>query len=344
MANRTSDILKSTITYSIVLPVFNEEECLEAILNRILNTMSNLNNEYEIICVDDGSTDHSWDIINKLNKEKSFVKGIKFSRNFGHQAAISAGIKDSSGDFIAVMDADGQDPPEIIPDMFKKCAQGYDVVYAVRKNRKENFLKRLGYKCFYRYYKKIVPFDVPLDSGDFSVFTRDVADFLRSIPEKNQFIRGLRSWYGGKQIEYVYDRQKRTSGKTKYRLKNLILLAVNASISFSKTPLRWISILGIIVSTLSFCAGLFIFILKLTNDIPLQGWTSTIVLVIFFGGLNLFVLGIIGEYIGNIFDEVKNRPNFLIEQKTGIKEIDKAGGVSGNKIISEIPDFSKELI
>jgi len=335
MANRITNTQKSTIAYSIILPIYNEEECLDELLSRIINVMSGLSKAYEIICVDDGSTDKSWDIINKLNEEKSFVKGIKFLRNFGHQAAISAGIKDSSGEIIAVLDSDGQDPPEILPDMFKKCSQGYDVVYAVRKNRKENFLKRIGYKCFYRFYKLIVPFDVPLDSGDFSVFTRNVADFLRSLPERNQFIRGLRSWYGGKQTDYVYDRQKRAAGKAKYGFKNLILLAVNASISFSKTPLRCISILGFIVSTLSFSAGLVIVILKLTRNIPLHGWTSTIVLIIFFGGLNLFVLGIIGEYIGNIFDEVKNRPNFLIEQKAGIKEWAKRDYAENNSSITK---------
>ena len=307
---------KRAVHFSIILPVHNEEACLAEVIDRIIAAMSGTGQTFEIICVDDGSTDKSWNIINKLNQEKSCVKGVKFLRNFGHQAAINAGIKECAGQYISVLDADGQDPPEILPDMFKKCAQGYDVVYAVRKNRKENIFKRIGYKGFYRFYKLIVPFDVPLDSGDFSVFTRNVADFLRSLPERNQFIRGLRSWYGGKQIDYAYDRQKRTAGRTKYGFKNLIVLAVNASISFSKIPLRWISCLGIIVSTLSFCAGLVIVVLKLTKDIPLLGWTSTIVVIIFFGGLNLFVLGIIGEYIGNIFDEVKNRPNFLIDQRT----------------------------
>ena len=311
--------LKNGFKYSIILPIYNEEGCLEVIINRIIMVMSGLNETFEIICVDDGSTDGSWDIICSLNGRKPFVKGIKFLRNFGHQMAIQAGIKDSSGELVAVLDADGQDPPEVLPDMFLKCSQGYDVVYAVRKNRKEGFLKRLAYKRFYLFYKKIVPFDVPLDSGDFSVFTREVADFLKSIPEKNPFIRGLRSWYGGKQIDFAYDRQKRVSGEPKYSISKLILLAVNGSISFSKIPLRWISLSGIIISTLSFCACIIIVILKVTADIPLLGWTSTIVLIILFGGLNLFVLGIIGEYIGNIYDEVKCRPNFLIKRKIGFE-------------------------
>jgi dolichol-phosphate mannosyltransferase len=320
MTNRIISTQKKTFQYSIILPIHNEEDCLLELMNRILKAMSGLGKPFEIICVDDGSTDQSWNIIREFNKKNSYVKGIKFLRNFGHQSAIHAGIKDSSGELIAVLDADGQDPPEILPEMFKKCSQGYDVVYAVRKNRKENLFKRMAYKIFYRFYKLIVPFDVPLDSGDFSVFNRKVADFLQSLPEKNLFMRGLRSWYGGNQTDFVYDRQKRFAGKTKYGFKKIILLAVNASISFSKTPLRLISMLGIIVSTLSFCAGMVIILRKLTADIPLLGWTSTIVLIIFFGGLNLFVLGIIGEYIGNIFDEVKCRPNFLIEQRIGSQE------------------------
>jgi len=175
---------KIGIKYSIILPIYNEEDCLEGVINRILSVMSKFSDAFELICVDDGSTDRSWDIISEFKKKRPYVKGIKFLRNFGHQAAIRAGINDSSGEFVAILDSDGQDPPEVLLDMFKKCSQGYDVVYAVRKNRKENFLKRLAYKYFYLFYKFIVPFDVPLDSGDFSVFTRGVADFLKSLPEK----------------------------------------------------------------------------------------------------------------------------------------------------------------
>jgi len=308
------------VHYSIILPIHNEEGCLADMMARILKTMSDLGNNFEVLCVDDGSTDSSWEIINEFHQKNASVKGIQFLRNFGHQAAIHAGIKNCSGDYVAILDADGQDPPEILPDMFKKCAEGYDVVCAVRKNRKENLLKRIAYKYFYIFYKRIVPFTVPLNSGDFGVFNKDVAQFLKSLSEKTPFIRGLRSWYGGKQFDFAYDRQRRLAGSTKYKLKNLISLAINASISFSKIPLRIISILGIIISTLSFCAGLLIIVLKLTKNIPIHGWTSTSVLIIFFGGINLFVLGIIGEYIGNIFDEVKGRPSFLIGQKIGFQE------------------------
>lgn len=239
-------------------------------------------------------------------------------RNFGHQAGIMAGIKQAQGNYIAVLDADGQDPPEILPDMFAKCKEGYDVVYAVRRKRKESLVKRASYKLFYRFFKLIVPFKVPLDSGDFSVFSSKVADFISERNEKEPFIRGLRSWYGGKQCGFEYERRSRISGKSKYSYFKLMLLATNASISFSKVPLRLISALGIIIASLALLLSFVLIIMKMTVNIPLLGWTSTAVLISFFGGLNLFVLGIIGEYIGGIFDEVKNRPLYLVRDSIGI--------------------------
>ncbi len=183
---------------STILPIYNEETCLEEVLERLQKALASINEPYEIICVDDCSTDGTWQIIARLHIHNQSIKGLRFSRNFGHQMAIFAGIKYSSGDYLAVLDADGQDPPEFIPSLFEKCRQGYDVVYAVRQKRKEGLIKRLYYKLFYTIYKKFVPFDVPLDSGDFAIFNRKVADFLISLDEKKPFLRGLRSWYGGK--------------------------------------------------------------------------------------------------------------------------------------------------
>jgi dolichol-phosphate mannosyltransferase len=234
--------------------------------------------------------------------------------------AVYAGIKYSIGNYIAVLDGDGQDPPEVLPDLFHKCESGYDVVYAVRLKRKENILKRAAYAVFYRFYKLIVPFEVPLDSGDFSVFSRSVGDFIAQRNEKHPFIRGLRSWHGGKQCAFEYERQKRISGNTKYTLFKLFLLALNASITFSKIPLRFISTLGIVISILAFWGGILILVMKYTIGINLIGWASTAFLIMFFGGLNLFVLGIIGEYIGDIFDEVKNRPTFLVDERQGFMD------------------------
>lgn len=307
------------LTYSIILPVFNEAACLPSILDRLVTTLTSLEQPFEVICVDDGSQDSTWQIIEQTHKIKPFVKGLKFMRNYGHQLAVYAGIKMCSGQYIAIMDADGQDPPEILPEFFNKCNEGFDVVFAIRKNRKENILKVLCYKVFYKFYKYIVPFDVPLDSGDFTVFTRPVADFLKSLNEKKPFIRGLRSWYGGRQTGIEYERSARAAGHPKYNLYSLILLAINGSISFSRAPLRFIAILGLFISIGSFLGGLYILFLKIFVGINLSGWTSTTVLIIFFGGLNLLVLGIISEYIGDIFDEVKDRPRYLISQNVGFE-------------------------
>ena len=307
------------IRYSIILPIYNEESCLKEVITRICNVMEQMHEVYEIICVDDCSKDSTWAIIEQFHVKNHAIKGIHFLRNFGHQIGVFAGIKHSNGQYIAILDADGQDPPELLPDMFKKCREGYDVVYAVRRKRKENIFKRAAYALFYRFFKAIVPFEVPLDSGDFSVFSRAVADFISSRTEKRPFIRGLRSWHGGKQTAFEYDRQRRLSGEPKYTLLKLIMLALNASVSFSKVPLRLISISGIVMSLIAFLTGVGLIILRYTIGINLIGWTSTAALIIFFGGINLFVLGIIGEYIGDIFDEVKNRPIFLVDYKLGLE-------------------------
>ncbi len=311
----------NTTTYSVIFPVHNEEAVFAEILKRTVSVLEGLRERYEIICVDDSSTDGSWNIIEIFHRENPQVKGIKFSRNFGHQSAIYAGIKHCTGEYVAVLDADGQDPPELLPKFFTKCREGYDVVYAIRKKRKENILKRMNYKLFYIFYQAIVPFNVPLDSGDFSVFTKKVAVFIQSLNERNPFIRGLRSWHGGKQCGIEYERQGRLAGKTKYSFYKLLLLALNASVTFSKVPLRVISLSGIVISIASFIFGATLIIQKIIIGINLPGWTSIATLIIFFGGINLFVLGIIGEYIGHIFDEVKGRPSFLIEETIGLSHL-----------------------
>ena len=308
-----------SIVFSVILPIFNEGNCLVSILERIKKTLEAMNKNFEIICVDDGSVDGTWDIIGEFSQSNRNIKGIRFQRNFGHQIAIYAGIQQSSGQYIAILDADGQDPPELLPKLFQECMKGYDVVYTIRKKRKESLLKRVSYKLFYRFYKFIVPFTVPLDSGDFGVFNRQLADFIKDLPEKTPFIRGLRSWYGGRQLGVEYEREGRLKGIPKYSFIKLILLAVNASFSFSKLPLRVFAILGILISIASAIYGLSLLIIRLLfgKGIFPWGWTTMILLIVFFGGLNLFAFGIIGEYIGNIFDEVKNRPRYLVRNTVG---------------------------
>lgn len=304
--------------YSAILPIFNEESCLKEFLDSLMKVLEKMGECYEIVCIDDGSYDQTWPILQEASRKNQNIKCIKFQRNFGHQIAISAGLKHCTGKYVAILDSDGQDPPEVLPRFFEKCKEGYDVVYAIRKKRKENFIKKICYAAFYRLYKIIVPFYVPLDAGDFSVISRRVVDFMNTLDERNPFVRGLRSWYGGKQIGLEYEREKRISGRSKYSYYKLLHLAVNASVSFSKFPLRLISLMGIIISSVSFIGGVGLIIMKLFIGINLIGWTSTALLIIFFGGLNLFVLGVMGEYIGSIFDEVKRRPLFLIEETIGI--------------------------
>ena len=207
----------------MILPIYNEQESLPDLLDKLVKVFDELEDTYEIICVDDCSTDQTWSLIEKRHQSNANIRGLRFLRNFGHQLAVYAGIKNCRGDYVGVMDADGQDPPDVLKAMLLKCKSGYDVVYAVRQNRKEFFLKRWAYAIFYRFYKLIIPFQVPLDSGDFSVFTRDVAEFIASRKEHRPFIRGLRSWYGGRQLGYPYNRPERQAGVTKYSFLKLVI-------------------------------------------------------------------------------------------------------------------------
>ncbi len=309
---------KSEIVYSVVIPVFNEQETLLEIINRTERVLSALGETYEIILVNDGSNDGSWQIILECNRRNPNIKGIRFSRNFGHQIAIIAGLRGSSGRMVAVLDADGQDPPELLPEFFKKCEQGYDVVYAIRKRRKENFFKRLAYFTFYRMLNKMASFEIPLDTGDFSVINRNTVDLLISFKEHNPFIRGLRCWAGGKFIGIEYSRPAREKGDPKYSLFRLLKLALSGFISFSKVPLRVSIFVGIVISMLSFAFGIINILRYIIFDTPFSGFATIVVIISFLGGMQLIMLGMIGEYIGSIFDEIKNRPVYVIDEVIGI--------------------------
>src|SRR3989338_1555113 len=211
--------------YSAIVPVFNEEENLHVLYVRVKGVLKKLGGDHEIILVNDGSYDSTLLLLKKLNDKDKTVKVINFSRNFGHQIAVSAGLKYSSGDYIAILDGDLQDPPEILPKFFKKLDDGYDAVYAIRKNRKENVFKKAAYSLFYRFLKKIASIDIPLDSGDFCVMNKKVVDAINTLPERNRFVRGLRSWVGYKQIGLAYERNPRYAGKSKYNMSKLMKLA-----------------------------------------------------------------------------------------------------------------------
>ena len=306
---------------SIVIPILNEQENLNQLKERLIQASPLWNEDFEIILVDDGSNDKSLEIMKSFSSNDNRFRIIKLSRNFGHQAAISAGIKMSKGDAVIVMDGDLQDPPEELPRFLKKWREGFHVVYAIRKNRKEAWYKKIAYKVFYRLLSKISDIEIPLDSGDFCVMDRKVVDILNDkILEQNRFVRGLRAYAGFKQIGVEYDRAERAAGQVKYTFKKLLQLALNGLFDFSAFPLRLATYLGLIVSFFSFFSGIFFLIHRIFDfkifghspaDVP--GIASLALGVFFLGGVTLLVLGIIGEYLGRIYFEVKKRPFYIIE-------------------------------
>lgn len=308
---------------SLVIPIYNEQGILEILYERIKVASADWNQDYEVIFIDDGSSDYSLEIIQKLNQKDDRVKAISFSRNFGHQTAVSAGLKYSTGEIIVVMDGDLQDPPEQIINFLEQWQQGYQVVYAIRKKRKEAWYKKLAYYSFYRLLNWMSSVKIPLDSGDFCLLDRTIVDHLNSLPERNRFVRGLRAWIGYKQIGIPYERNARLAGEAKYTFRKLIRLAFDGLINFSYRPLQVFTSLGIIVSLLSFLVAiyyLFAWIFDPTVREQLPGYTSIIIAILFLGGVQLISIGILGEYIGRIFDEVKARPLFIISQKIGIDQ------------------------
>jgi len=302
-------------SYSIVVPVFNEGEVLNEFYRRLTIVMDELKENYEIIFVNDGSTDNSLEIMKKLHSDDERIKIIDFSRNFGHQMAITAGIDYGSGKAIVTIDADLQDPPEIIPELIKKWKEGYDVVYGVRKKRKgESFFKKATALIFYRLLNRMTDINIPLDAGDFRLMDKKVANNLKKIREKNRYIRGLTSWIGFKQISVLYEREKRLAGHTKYPFKKMLKFAFDAIFSFTNFPLKIATYFGFLVAGLSFLYLIYVLYIKIFTNITIPGWSSLIVAVLFLGGVELVCIGIIGEYIGRIGEEVKKRPLYVIKE------------------------------
>lgn len=304
---------------SVVTPVYNEEDTLPEFYRRLTAVLQRCGDPYEIILVNDGSSDNSLNIMKEINNTDKRVKCVNLSRNFGHQTAITAGLDYASGDIVAIMDSDLQDPPEVLPELFQKQREGYDVVYAIRKNRKEGVFKKSAYTIFYRLLKKMANINIPLDSGDFCVINKKVLNTLKSIHERNRFLRGLRGWIGFKQIGMEYDRDKRFAGEAKYTFIKLLKLAFDGFLSFSYMPLRLASVLGLIVSGSSFIGILFIFYLRFFTAMTLTvpGWASVAVIILFLGGVQLVTIGIIGEYIGRVYDEVRQRPLYIVQDAIG---------------------------
>lgn len=300
---------------SIVVPVYNEVEVIDAFYTRIMHVIQSLESpSYELIFVDDGSTDDSYQKLVALAKFDQDVKVIRLARNFGHQLAITAGIDFADGDVVIVIDADLQDPPEVIKTFLSKWEEGYDVVYGIRERRDgEGPMKLLTAKIFYRMLKAATNIDIPVDTGDFRLLSRRVVQAFRQLPESDRFVRGLISWIGFKQTGVHYVRDKRYAGETKYPYKKMIKFALDGLTSFSTLPLKLATWLGYAASSIAFLYVCSVFIQKALGY-TIQGWATIMVSMLFLGGVQLICLGIIGEYIGRIFNQVKQRPLYTIEE------------------------------
>jgi dolichol-phosphate mannosyltransferase len=307
-----------TSTVSVVVPVFNEEATLDALVARLEHALEGAGLDYEVVFVNDGSRDRSAEMLRAHHARNPRLKCIMLSRNFGHQVAVTCGLDHAQGDAVIVMDGDLQDPPEVLPGLIARWRDGFDVVYAVRRRRKEGWAKVLAYKGFYWVLHRVSYLDIPLDSGDFSLMDRRVVDLLAAMPERNRFVRGLRTWVGLRQTGFEYERDARYAGESKYSFTKLLRLAFDGLVSYSFAPLRLVSNLGMLVSLSALLYMVYLLAARLFGDMTIQGWTSTVVIVLFLGGIQLLSLGIIGEYIGRIFDEVKQRPQYVIGDSLGV--------------------------
>jgi len=306
---------------SLVVPVYNEQETLPELHRRIKQVMETWESSYELILVNDGSIDRSLEIIRGLQEYDHRVKYLSLSRNFGHQVAITAGLDFASGEAVIVMDGDLQDPPELIPTLVAKWKEGFDVVYAVREEREGTSpYLQFVYRAFYRSLRCLARIDIPLDSGDFRLMSRRVVESLKKMSERNRFVRGLTAWVGFKQTGISYIRPARHAGVTKYSLPKLWRLALDGLVSFSFIPLQLATWFGFVVSGLCALYTGYLFYMRIFSNAPPVGWTSIMVALLFLGGVQLLTLGIIGEYIGRIFDEVKQRPLYLVGELKGFEE------------------------
>jgi glycosyltransferase involved in cell wall biosynthesis len=300
---------------SVIIPMLNEEEMAPITYARLSEVLKGIN--HELIFIDDGSTDHTLKNLNDcIAQTENKNKVVSFSRNFGHQAAFSAGLHYAQGDAVVIIDGDLQDPPELIHEMLEKWNQGYQVVYAQRRAREgETFFKLFTAKAFYRIHNTFTKVKIPVDTGDYRLMDRVVVDTLKALPERSRFLRGLVPWVGFKQIGVQYDRAERTAGETKYPLSKMLRLAADGITSFSTSPLKVSFYIGFISMAMGFILGVWAVISKLMwPETTTQGWASLIIAIIFMGGAQLVTIGILGEYIGRIYEEVKQRPLFLVNK------------------------------
>ena len=304
---------------SIAAPVYNEEELLPLFYQRIANVLRDY--AFEIVFVDDGSRDRSWSVIEQIAQKDPRVKGVRFSRNFGHQPALTAGLEHASGEVVVLIDSDLQDPPELILDMIQKWQEGFDVVYAIRSERKgETWFKKITATYFYRFLRHSSRLDIPLETGDFRLMSREVVQALSRLPERVRFLRGLSSWVGFKQTGIPYTRDKREAGSTKFPLFKMLKFAFDGISSFSLMPLQFATYLGMAATFLSFVILVYSLVIRFFVASVVPGWASLMTAIVFMGGVQLMMIGIIGEYVGRIYEEVKHRPMYIVGERIGLSE------------------------
>jgi polyisoprenyl-phosphate glycosyltransferase len=305
--------------YSLVVPIYNEAETIPELVRRLTDLVGRLDGDAEVILVDDGSSDGSYDLMSAAREADPRIKLLRLSRNFGHQIAVTAGLDVAAGNAVIVMDADLQDPPEVALELAARWRDGYEVVYAVREGREgETPFKRATASLFYRLFRRISDVDVPLDVGDFRLVDRRALDAFRSMRESNRYVRGMFSWIGYRQVGVPFSRDERFAGETKYPLRKMLRFATDGIVSFSAYPLRLALNLGFIVSALSFLLGVVFLISKFVGFYSVPGLASIAVFVAFLGGIQLLLIGIMGEYVARIHDEVKGRPLYLVSDTQGL--------------------------
>ncbi|MBD1913098.1 MULTISPECIES: glycosyltransferase [unclassified Leptolyngbya] len=311
-------------TYSFVVPIYNEEETIAELYRRISRVMDQLEGTVELILVNDGSRDRSLDLLRKLRESDQRVKYLSLARNFGHQIAVTAGLNFTQGQVVVILDADLQDPPELIPAMVELWQQGYDLIYAQRTHRRrESFFKRLNAYVFYRVLKQLADVDIPTDTGDFCLMDRKVVNALNAMPERNRYIRGLRAWVGFRQTVLPFEREPRYAGEVKYTFRKSLALAINGLVSFSKVPLRLATYTGLLAAAIALIMVILVLYWRLFQpNSPVTGFALIAMAIFFLGAVQLICIGILGEYVGRIYEEVKGRPMYTLAEMDGFEPLD----------------------
>jgi len=307
--------------YSFVIPIYNEEATITELYRRVSLVMDRMDGEVELLLINDGSRDRSLELMRKLHQEDRRVNYLSLARNFGHQIAVTAGLNFARGQVIVILDADLQDPPELIPDMVEKWRQGYELVYAQRtQRRRESWFKRMMAYLFYRLLKRLADVDIPTDTGDFCLMDRKIVDALNAMPERNRYIRGLRAWVGFRQTVLRFERDPRFAGEVKYTFRKSLALATNGLVSFSRVPLRLATYMGLLAATLALIMVVLILYWRLVQPYsPVTGFAMIAMSVFFLGAVQLICIGILGEYIGRIYEEVKGRPLYTLAEVGGFE-------------------------